>query len=69
VGRWSGWRRSVVAELKSRPLADGLLAVFMLACPVLGLLLFPEAPPAVAVIGGMAVGLYAAVVAGPQKFL
>jgi len=63
------WRRAVVREIRSRPMAYGVLAVFVLAGPVVTRLLFPEAPLAVGIVGGLAFGAYAALCAVPQKVL
>lgn len=56
-------------ELRTHPFGYIVLAVFVVAGPILSPLIFPQAPPAVAVIGGLAFGAYAALCAVPQKFL
>jgi len=66
--RRSLWGR-LRSEVRSRPMAYGVLAVFVLAGPVVARLLFPEAPPAVGIVGGLVFGAYAAMCAVPQKFL
>jgi len=69
VSRVQNVGRAVVAEVRSRPMAYGVLAAFALAGPVVTALLFPEAPPIVGLAGGLALGLYAALCAVPDKFL
>lgn len=59
----------VLHEIRSHPFGYTVLAIFVLAGPALAPLLFPQAPPAAAAIGGLAFGLYAALCAVPQKFL
>ena len=59
----------VIAELKSRPFGYSVLAIFVIAGPIAAPYLFPQAPPAAAIIGGLAFGVYAALSAVPQKFL
>jgi len=56
-----------VAEEQSE--FDVVLGLFVLAGPLLAPLIFPQAPPAVAIVGGLAFGLFAAICAVPQKFL
>lgn len=63
------WRRAVRTEIRSRPMAYGVLAAFVIAGPVVTRLLFPEAPLGVGIVGGLAFGAYAALCAVPQKFL
>jgi hypothetical protein len=63
--RW----RAVVREVRSRPFGYTVLFLFVLAGPFAAPFLFPQAPPAVAIFGGLAFGLYAALCAVPQKFL
>jgi hypothetical protein len=63
--RWAAIRR----EVRSRPFGYTVLALFVLAGPFAAPFLFPQAPPAVAIVGGLAFGLYAALCAVPQKFL
>jgi hypothetical protein len=59
----------VVAEIRDHPFGYCVLAVFMLAGPIAASLLFPEAPIGVSIVGGLALGGYAALCAVPQKFL
>lgn len=56
-------------EVTSRPFAYFVLAVFLVAGPVVTHFLFPEAPTGVGVVGGLAFGVYAALCAVPQKFI
>jgi len=62
-------RDALVRELRSRPFGYIVLGLFVVAGPILAPFIFPQAPPAVAVIGGLAFGAYAALCAVPQKFL
>jgi 4-hydroxybenzoate polyprenyltransferase len=68
IGRRSLWEK-IVEEAKSRPFAWGVFVVFTVAGPVVVSWLFPEAPTAVAVVGGAIFGGYCALNAVPQKFL
>jgi hypothetical protein len=63
------WRKALVREVRTHPFGYVVLGLFVLAGPILAPLLFPQAPPAAAVGGGLAFGLYAALCAVPQKFL
>ena len=63
------WKDAIVREVRTHPFGYVVLAIFVLAGPVLAPLIFPQAPPAVAIVGGLAFGLYAALCAVPQKFL
>jgi hypothetical protein len=63
------WKESLIHEVRTHPFGYVVLALFVLAGPLLAPLLFPQAPPAVATVGGLAFGLYAALCAVPQKFL
>jgi len=63
------WKESLIHEVRTHPFGYVVLALFVLAGPLLAPLLFPQAPPAVAAVGGLAFGLYAALCAVPQKFL
>jgi hypothetical protein len=64
-----GWRDRVVREVRSRPIAWVVFALFVLAGPLVVTYLFPEAPTAVAIVGGAIFGGYCALNAVPQKFL
>jgi hypothetical protein len=59
----------VLNEIRTHPFGYSVLAIFVLAGPALAPMLFPQAPPAAAAVGGLAFGLYAALCAVPQKFL
>ena len=63
------WKESLIHEVRTHPFGYVVLALFVLAGPLLAPLVFPQAPPAVAAVGGLAFGLYAALCAVPQKFL
>jgi len=64
-----GWREKVVREVRSRPIAWVVFVLFVIAGPVAVSYLFPEAPTAVAIVGGAIFGGYCALNAVPQKFL
>lgn len=64
-----GLGQRIWAEVKSRPFGYTVLALFVVAGPVAAPFLFPQAPPAAAIVGGLAFGIYAALSAVPQKFL
>jgi hypothetical protein len=63
------WKESLTHEVRTHPFGYVVLGLFVLAGPLLAPLLFPQAPPAVAIVGGLAFGLFAALCAVPQKFL
>ena len=63
------WKESLIHEVRTHPFGYVVLGLFVLAGPLLAPLVFPQAPPAVAAVGGLAFGLYAALCAVPQKFL
>lgn len=63
------WRQRLVAEVRSRPFAYGVLAAFLPAGPILAIWLFPEAPLPVSIVGGLLLAGYAALCAVPDKFL
>ena len=63
------WRQRVWHEMRTHPVAYVVLVAFVVAGPLVTSLLFPEAPLAVGVIGGAALGVYAALCAVPGQFL
>jgi len=65
----SSFWRNAWSEVQRRPIAYGVLASFLVAGPVAASLLFPEAPPGIAIVGGLLLGGYAALCAVPGKFL
>lgn len=66
---WKRLRQGLMREVKSHPFGYGVLAAFIVIGPALVMMIFPEAPPAVVVVGGLAFGIYAALCAVPQKFM
>jgi len=62
------WQR-VGHELRTHPFGYVVLAVGLVAGPILAVMIFPEAPPAAAAFGGLAFGVWAALSTVPQKFL
>jgi hypothetical protein len=63
------WKETLVREVRTHPFGYTVLALFVAAGPMVAPFLFPQASPGVAVVGGLAFGLYAALCAVPQKFL
>lgn len=61
--------QKIVKEVKGRPFAYSVLAVSLVAGPILAVMIFPQAPPAAAAIGGLIFGVYGALCAVPQKFM
>lgn len=64
-----GLKARIVSEIKGRPFAYGVLAAFVFLGPIITMMIFPEAPPAAAIVGGLAFGVYGALCAVPQKFM
>lgn len=64
----SSWPSRIAGELRDHPFGYGVMAAFLVAGPVVARLLFPEAPPAVGIVGGLIFGGYAALCAVPGKF-
>jgi hypothetical protein len=63
------FRERLLAEVKNHPFGYTVLAIFVVAGPIGAPFLFPQAPPAAAIVGGLAFGVYAALSAVPQKFM
>jgi multidrug efflux pump subunit AcrB len=61
--------RAAAHEFRSRPIGYGVLAVFTLGGPLVAHLIFPEAPLGVGIVGGLALGAWAALSAVPDQFL
>jgi len=59
----------LIEEVKLHPFGYAVLVTFLVAGPIAAPLIFPEAPPAVAALGGLIFGGYAALCAVPQKFM
>ena len=68
-GRGPGRVARLRAEIRAHPFGYTVLGLFLLAGPIVTPFLFPQAPPAVAIVGGLAFGAYAALCAVPQKFI
>lgn len=64
-----GFRARLAREIRRHPFGYSVLGIFLVAGPLLTPLVFPQAPPAVAIVGGLAFGAYAALCAVPQKFI
>ena len=56
-------------EIRLRPQAYAVLAVFLILGPVIARMIFPEAPTGAGLFGGFALAIYAALSAVPEKFL
>lgn len=63
------WLASARAEVAEHPMAYLVLLVFVIAGPVVTTILFPEAPRGAGLVGGIALGIYAALCAMPGRFL
>lgn len=63
------FRERLLAEVKNHTFGYAVLAIFVVAGPIAAPFLFPQAPPAAAIAGGLAFGVYAALCAVPQKFM
>ena len=63
------FKERFVREVKTHPFGYTVLAIFLVAGPIASPFLFPQAPPAAAVFGGLAFGVYAALSAVPHKFM
>lgn len=59
----------IVREIKGRPFAYSVLGVSLVVGPILAVMIFPQAPPAAAAVGGLLFGVYGALCAVPQKFM
>jgi len=63
------FREKLVHEVRTHPFGYSVVAVGLVAGPVLAIMIFPDAPPAAAAVGGLCFGIYAAISSVPQKFL
>ncbi len=63
------WKTALARELRAHPFGYVVLLLFVLAGPIGAAFLFPQAPIGVAIFGGLAFGIYAALCAVPQKFM
>jgi len=63
------FKERLLLEVKNHPFGYSVLAIFLVAGPIAAPFLFPQAPPAAAIVGGLAFGVYAALSAVPQKFM
>ncbi len=62
-------KERILREVRTHPFGYTVLVIFVVSGPLLAPFVFPQAPPAAAVAGGLAFGIYAALCAVPQKFL
>jgi hypothetical protein len=65
----SSLRQRIARELRTHPFGYIVLAVGLVFGPILAVMIFPEAPPGAAAVGGLAFGVWAALSTVPQKFL
>lgn len=65
AGRLAALRR----ELRAHRVAYSVLAAFVIGGPLLAKLIFPGAPFGALLLGGIFIGVYAAVCAVPGEFL
>jgi len=63
------WPAAIAEELREHPMAYVVMALFVIAGPVVTQVLFPDAPRGVGLFGGVAFGVYAALCAMPGRFL
>ena len=63
-----GLARRLAREVRERPFAYAVMLAFAAIGPIVVYFLFPEAPSGVGVVGGLALGVYAALCAVPGKF-
>ena len=63
------FKEKLVHEVRTHPFGYSVVAVGLVAGPILAMMIFPEAPPAAAAVGGLCFGIYAAISSVPQKFL
>ena len=63
------WLGAAVDEVRTHPIGYGVLLAFAVGGPVIAKIIFPEAPLGVGIVGGMALGAYAALSAVPEQFL
>jgi hypothetical protein len=63
------WIRALAEEIRTHPVGYGVLAAFTIGGPLIAKVIFPEAPLGVCLVGGFALGAYAALSAVPDQFL
>ena len=63
------FKEKLMHEIRTHPFGYAVVAVGLVAGPILAVMIFPEAPPAAAAVGGLCFGIYAAISSVPQKFL
>lgn len=63
------FKEKLVHEVRTHPFGYSVVVVGLVAGPILAMMIFPEAPPAAAAVGGLCFGIYAAISSVPQKFL
>lgn len=60
--------QTVLNEVREHPMAAIVLVAFVIAGPVATTQLFPEAPLGVGIVGGVFLGVFAALCAVPGEF-
>jgi hypothetical protein len=63
------WREALIHEIRTHPFGYGVLAVALIAGPILLRMIFPEVTLVQSIVGGLAFGVYLALCAVPQKFM
>jgi len=63
------WKQALVHEVRTHPFGYGVLAVALVAGPLLLRMIFPEVTIFQSIVGGLAFGIYLALCAVPQKFM
>jgi hypothetical protein len=63
-----GWLAAIAHELRTHAVAYTVLALFAAAGPLVVSWIFPGVTPWIGVVGGLALGIYAALCAVPDRF-
>jgi len=63
------WKQALRHEVRTHPFGYGVLAVALVAGPILLRMIFPEVTVLQSIVGGLAFGVYLALCAVPQKFM
>lgn len=63
------WSQALKHEVRTHPFGYGVLAVALVAGPILLRMIFPEVTVVQSIVGGLAFGVYLALCAVPQKFM
>lgn len=63
------WTEALRREIRTHAFGYGVLAVALVAGPILLRMIFPEVTVIQSIVGGLAFGVYLALCAVPQKFM